>query len=318
MQLQELAARTYARDVLPQTAELWAGRRDLDTYVAHTVALARSGYGRKHYRTYGFFDGQLLVASFKRHERLAHDGPRRLRAFGIGAVFTPAPYRGRGYASAMLASALDRARSEGYDLAYLFSDIHPQFYEALGFVELPSREFSLRADSLPKRRIEVARLEERDWSGLRRCFDLCERRRTFGFTRTPLVWEGQRLRRLQIASSLSGAETNLVVRRGRGVAAYVLGVREPGRDAYVVDEFGFADDEAAGVVPALLRSAAGDLRRLVGWLPPSGTRELLPRGSVRRRKGAILMMAPLSKEGLALVKTASRATSDFSWETDHI
>jgi GNAT superfamily N-acetyltransferase len=318
MQLREIPADAYVRDVLPQTAEIWAGRRDFDTYVAQTLAVARSGYGRRHFRTIGLFDGAALLASFKRYERIVHDGPRRLRALGFAAVFTPEPMRGRGYASVAIGNALDRARSDGYDVAFLYSDIRPQFYEALGFKQLPSREISLRADSLPYHRIEVAQLEERDWSGVRRCYDLCERRRAYGFARTPLVWEWIRLRMAQGALRPTGAMTNLASRRGRAMAAYVFGTRKPERDVFEVEEFGFADEEAASIVPALLRSAAGDLGRIVGWVPPGGARELLPRGSVRRRKDGVFMMAPLSAEGSRLVRAASSGAADFAWLTDRI
>ena len=66
MRLLEIPAERYARDVLPLTAPLWAGRRTFDEYVAQTLELARSRYGRRHYRTIGLYDGKRLVASFKR------------------------------------------------------------------------------------------------------------------------------------------------------------------------------------------------------------------------------------------------------------
>ena len=319
VELKEIAPDAYAREVLPLTAPLWAGNRDLETYVSQSLAVARSGYGRRHYRTVGLFENAVTVASFKRYERVVHDGPRRLRALGIGAVFTPEAFRGRGYASVMLGHALDRAKADGYDLAYLFSDIRPQFYEPLGFRTLASREISLRADTLGKRRLEVVRLEDSDWSGVRRCFELCSRLAPSGFTRTQLVWEWIRLRMAQFTEHKHGQQTNLVARRGRGIAAYVLGVRAPERDAYFVDEYGFADDAAAELIPALLRAAAGDLRRIVGWLPPAGARELLPRGSVRKRKNSVLMAAPLTAPGSRVVKAALvPSVHDFCWATDHI
>jgi len=319
LQLREIPPEVYAREVLPLTFGMWGARRDLDTYVAHTLAVARSGYGRRHYRTLGLYDGSALLASFKRYERVVRDGPRRIRAMGIGAVFTPQELRGRGYASIMLAHAMDHAKGAGYDAAYLFSDIRPQFYEALGYRALPSREISLRADTLGKRRLEVIRLEDGDWSGVRRCFELCGRLAPAGFTRTPLVWELLRLRDAQFSGHAYGQQTNLVARRGRGIAAYVLGVRAPERDAYLVDEFGFADDAAAELIPALLRAAAGDLRRIVGWLPPPGARELLPRGSVRKRKSHLFMAAPLSSDGTRFVQSAlAPSQSDFCWVTDHV
>jgi GNAT superfamily N-acetyltransferase len=316
--LRELAPAVYAREVLPLTAPLWSGRRTFDEYVAQTLEMARSRYGRRHYRTIGLYDGRHMVASFKRYERTLHDGSRRLAAIGFGAVFTPPPYRRRGYASVMLAMALDRARKDGLDLAFLFSDIHPQFYSSLGFRVCPSREFTLRADSLPSARQALARLGGDDWTGVRRVYELQERRRRAGFLRSAAVWDwiatGMRRR-----SEYRAGEANFVVHRRRRVVAYVFGVRDPGRDAFVLDEFGFADDTAAAGMPALLRAAAGDLRRVTGWLPPESARDALPRLAARKRKTAIFMMAPLHSESEAFVSAAALgARGDFCWPADHV
>ncbi len=318
MRLQEIPPDRYAAEVLPLTAAVWAGRRDFATYAAQTLEIANGRYGKRHYRTIGFYEGRQLVASFKRYERVLRDGASRLQAIGIGAVFTPEPLRGRGYASAMLATALDAARGDGYDLAYLFSDVNPQFYAAIGFTELPSRQFSLRADALPKHRVPVSPLRESDWPGVRRCFDLCDRNRAAGFVRTPLVWEFLRTRMRHASDRGFGQETNLVVRHGRGVGAYVLGVRDVERDTYVLEEFGFADGDAATTIPALLRSAAGDLRRIAGWLPPDGARELLPKATVRKRKQAVMMAAALSKAGAGAVRRFGGARGDPCWHADHV
>jgi GNAT superfamily N-acetyltransferase len=319
MQLQTIAPVAYVREVLPQTAELWAGKRDFETYATHALEIARSPYGRRHYRTVGLFDGTTMLASFKRYERSMHEGATRLRAMGIGAVFTPPEFRGRGYASVMLAQALDSAREEGCDVAYLFSDIRPQFYADLGFCELPSRKISLRADALPGERLQLARLEERDWNGVQRCYDLSERNRPAGFLRTPSVWDWIRTRMRQGSESEAGQATNLVVRRGRGISAYVIGARVPQRDTYVFDQFGFADAASSKCIPALLRAAAGDLRRIGGWLPPALARELLPRGSITKRTRAIFMAAPLTPAGSRLIATlANQTTADPCWPTDHI
>ncbi|MBV8490974.1 MAG: GNAT family N-acetyltransferase [Candidatus Eremiobacteraeota bacterium] len=319
MRLHEISADAYVRDVLPLTAPLWARGRDWTTYASQTLELARSGFGKRHYRTMALHDGGEAVASFKRYERTVRSGTRRLRALGFGAVFTPEPLRGRGYASAMIAMAMDVAKADGYELAFLYSDVRPHFYAELGFVELPSREILLRADALPSERLPVSVLTERDWSGVRRCFDLCEHHRAAGFQRTPLYWEWLRVRLRHYATVESSQPAYLVVRHGRGVGAYVLGERDVDRDTYELAEFGFADAAAAQTIPALLRAAAGDLRRIAGWLPPSGARELLPKGTVRRRRNAIFMVAPLSKAGteaLHLLQAAREA--DACWSTDHI
>jgi GNAT superfamily N-acetyltransferase len=317
VQLRTIAPDAYARQVLPHTAPVWGGG-DADAYVARSLDIARSRFGRKHYRTVGLYENRTLLASLKEYDRTILDGARRLRALGLGAVFTPEVLRGRGYATAMIAGVLDRARSDGYDLAYLFSDIRPQFYEAIGFRRLPSREIVLRADTLPSKRLPVVPLIDKDWGAVRRCFDLASRGHV-RFERTPLVWEWVRARmNLQLERS-GGQPFHLTVRRGRGIAAYVFGRRIPNRDTYYLEEFGFADDLAASIVPGLLRAAAGDLRRIAGWLPPHGARELLPRGNVRARRSAIAMAAPLSVAGARLIERLTQPRApDFCWEAEHI
>ncbi|MGC2128825.1 MAG: GNAT family N-acetyltransferase [Candidatus Aquilonibacter sp.] len=318
MNLRAIDFDTYAAEVLPRTAELWAGERTPDRYIAQTGEIARCGYGRRHYRTIGLYEDKRLLASFKRYERTLRAGGERLRAIGIGAVFTPTELRGRGYASAMLAMELDRSRSEGADIAFLFSDIRPEFYAELGFVALPSRSLSLRADSLPRSRVEVWGLDDRDWIGVQRCFELGERHRSWAFVRTPLVWEWLRLRMRHGSEHPESIETNLVVRRKRAIAAYVLGARAPQHDAFILDEFGFADAESAALIPALLRSAAGDLRRVTGWLPPESARDILPHAAVRKRVKAVFMAAPLTPAARQWVKLAVDTKVDGVWSSDHI
>ncbi len=318
MRLREVPPDRYAREVLPLTASLWAGRRSLSEYVAQTLEVARSPFGRRHYETVGLYDGAFCAATFKRYEREIAGNPRRLRALGFGAVFTPEPNRGRGYASVMLAMALDAARRDGFDLGFLFSDIRPQFYAELGFRELPSRQFSLRAELLPAGRVGPAPLSERDWNGVRRLFAESARRRAPAFLRDASTWGWIALRMRQASETAYRHGTNLVVRRRGGVAAYVFGARNPARDAFELDELGFMP-ESGELGASLLRAAAGDLRRITGWLPPDGCRELLRAPSVRKRAHAILMMAPLSPEGERLVGSfTSRPRADFCWPYDHV
>jgi predicted N-acetyltransferase YhbS len=319
VKLAEFAPEEYAAQILPVTASLWAGRRDFDTYVRQTLEIARSAYGKKFYRTVALYDGGEPVASFKRYQRTIRHEDRPLRAFGIGAVFTPVDRRGRGYASAMLATALDQWRAQGADVAYLFSDIRPQFYAEIGFAELPSRAISLRADALPNRRIVVDRVKTSDWPAIARCFAALEAQRGWGFERSATVWNWVRMRIGHGSEHTAGEEVNLVVRRGREIAAYVLGARAPTHDAYLLDEFGFATARDADLMAPLLRSAAGDLRRIAGWLPPSPARTALPRGAVRKRKIPFFMAAALSSAGhkwLAVARDAS--AGDGVWSTDHV
>ncbi len=313
--LATLPPEDYVRQVLPRSQALWAGRRSFEEYVAEFRATAGSGWGRRRFRTVGLRVDGVLVASCKRYARVLRCGERSFSAAGIGAVFTPDELRGRGYATALLGAFLDAERAAGTDLAYLFSDIHPAFYERLGFVALPSRTITLRADALPSERIEVVPLGEADAGAVRRCFDALDARRPFAFARTPLDWEWQRLR--AASREHAGQFVQLGVRRGRTLAAYVLGRRVPAADAFVADEYAFARDEDARCIAPLLRAAAGDLRKVQGWLPPAPARRALPAGAIRRRSDAIAMAVPLSAPFRAALRAAPH-DGDPGWSTDHI
>jgi predicted N-acetyltransferase YhbS len=316
--LTTLEPEDYVHEVLPHSQSLWAGRRTFDEYVDEFRAAAGSGWGRRRFRTLGLHVDGELVASCKRYERVLRCGEREYLAAGIGAVFTPVPLRGRGYATALLGAFLDAERAAGTDLAYLFSDIGTEFYARLGFAALPSRTITLRADALLTERVAIATLNAADLSTMRQLFTALEARRPFAFKRTPLDWEWQTLR--AASREHDGAPLLLGVRRGRSLAAYVSGRRVPAADAFVLDELAYGSDEDACHVAALLRAAAGDLRKIQGWLPPAPVRRALPRGAVRARNDAIAMLLPLSRGFRAAWRGAAGgdATADPCWSTDHI
>jgi GNAT superfamily N-acetyltransferase len=315
-----LSPAEYVRDVLPHSASMWAGERNFADYAADFGAVSASGFGRRRFRTLGLsLDGEL-VTSCKRYQRELRCGERTFRAAGIGAVFTPEAQRGRGYATAFLGALLDAERASGTDLVYLFSDIQPAFYERLGFVQLPSRAIVLRADTLPHARIPARTLVDEDWPAIERCFATLDATRAFALTRPPLVWEWLRLRARSAESG--GVLVRLGIMRGRRLVGYVLGRRFPAVDSFALDEFAYVDEEAAALVPALLRNAAGDLRKVTGWLPPAPARSVVPRGAVRGRRTAIAMVLPLSTGARAAWQRSEAgvtgAAADPYWNADHI
>jgi GNAT superfamily N-acetyltransferase len=321
VQLTVISPEEYARQVLPCTFPLWGGGRPYETYVADFLAIASSRYGRKRKHTVGLYENGAPAASCKLYARELHWGERSLRAVGIGAVYTHEQQRGRGFASAMLGALLDAEAAAGTDVAYLFSDIRPAFYSRLGFLGLPSRLMSVRATSLDGTKTGAVPIDERDWPAIRRCFDALESQRDWGFRRTPTVWEWIRLK-WRPTSESAGQPVNLVARSGRFVNAYVFGRRVTRHDAFIVDEFGYSDDDGRALVPAVIRAAAGDLSRVSGWLPPEPARDALPRGSVKARATAILMLAPTSRLGRAWWKahaaTIAAGGADAVWSADHV
>ncbi len=321
VKLETLPADEYVRAVLPDTFSLWGNKRSFDRYVDDFRALAESPYGKRRPFTVGIREAGAIACSCKNYDRELRWQTKALRATGIGAVFTPAGVRGRGFATFMLGALLDAERAAGRDLAFLYSDIHPAFYERLGFVMLPSRLITLRADALDGAHAGAVPLESRDWPAIRRCFESIDRARPWSLRRTPLVWDWMRQR--WNAAPPDGAQPiRLVIRRGPSVLAYVLGRRALRDDTFVIDDFAFEGDEGRALLPALLRAGAGDLRRVGGWLPPAVAREALPRGSVRARKNAIFMLAPLSPLARAWWAECKEATlasrADAAWSADHV
>jgi GNAT superfamily N-acetyltransferase len=321
VKLESVGVDEYVRDVLPETFELWGNERDFERYVADFRDVAGSAYGKRRPFTVGLRESGTLVCSCKNYDREIRWGDASLRATGIASVFTPERLRGHGFATAMLGSLLDAERDAGRDVAFLYSDIHPAYYERLGFVTLPSRLFTVRASSLDGAPAGGQPLEASDWAGVRRCFEALERSRPWSFRRTPLVWDW--MRRRWAAPPRSGTQpVTLVVKRGRSTVAYTIGRRVLRDDTFVVDDFAFDGDGGRSVMPALLRAGAGDLRRVGGWLPPAPARDILPRGSVRARKDAILMIAPLSPLGRAWWTHNKAETltgrADPSWSADHV
>ena len=319
--LEPLTVETYVSEVLPHTHALWSNGRTFERYVEDFRAVANSAYGKRRNFTSGLRDAGTLACSCKTYEREIRCGGAALRAVGIGAVFTPESLRGRGYASAMLGALLDAERSAGSDLAFLYSDIHPAFYEKLGFIALPSRVTSVRAALLDGRAAGAVPLEAHDWPAVRRCFEALDVERAWSFRRTPPVWEWLR-NRWNAPPPEHTQNVQLVIRDGRSVVAYALGRRVPRDDTFVIDEFGYDGEQGRGLLPALLRASAGDLERIRGWLPPSPARELLPRGSVRMRKSAIFMLVPLSRAARTWWASTTDATlrgrGDPTWSADHI
>ena len=62
---------------------------------------------------------------------------------GFGAIHTRKDFRHRGFASSLIDEALQLARDNGYSGAILFSDIDPQFYIELGFIQFGCADFSV-------------------------------------------------------------------------------------------------------------------------------------------------------------------------------
>ena len=319
VKLREIAADAYARDVLPLTAPYGreiaickpTSRKRWQSHAAATAGgtIARSGFSRARSRWRPSNVMNVWCTTDRDASARSESAPysRRKRS---GAGDTPA---------SCSVTRWTEARPTG-TTSPTSSPISGRSFTSRSVFARGSREISLRADTLGKRRLEVVRLEDRDWSGVRRCFELCEPARAERIYphAARLGMDAPAHGPVYRTQARTADESRRATRpRDRRVRS---GRPRARARCVFVDEYGFADDAAAELIPALLRAAAGDLRRIVGWLPPSGARELLPRGSVRKRKSSVLMAHRSSPERASSRAHSSRALqiSAGPWITSNV
>ena len=154
--------------ILDHTFTVWHEGLTRAAYGQWNGAQLRTNWGQTHLRRVALVDndGRLLsTAKYYRFEA-------RLRGrdgwmWGLGAVFTPADQRGRGYASILIERLVEQARAEGAVLGGLFSEIGAPFYERLGFTVVPFDEVTVsvaRRGGAPAMLVRAG--EERDLPAL--------------------------------------------------------------------------------------------------------------------------------------------------------
>jgi predicted N-acetyltransferase YhbS len=131
--------------LLDETHDIWADGLTRAAYGRYNEAQMRTPWGRHHlHRVALVDDAGRILSSAKRYDHRALLGGREIRMVGIGAVFTPAPMRGRGHARALVDEIVTAAAGEGAELALLFSEIDPDYYAKVGFIPVPRREQTIR------------------------------------------------------------------------------------------------------------------------------------------------------------------------------
>jgi len=127
--------------VLEATHEIWSDGLTRRAYDRFNAAQTRTPWGRTHLRRFVLVgDTGDVLSSAKRYDLRGRLDGREVSIVGIGAVFTPAGSRGRGFARAIVEEIATAASADGAELALLFSEIDPAYYQASGFVAVPRRE----------------------------------------------------------------------------------------------------------------------------------------------------------------------------------
>ncbi len=120
--------------VLEQSKSVWGHGISLEEYVEYHNLIRNHPWSRKNFQHLVLIDDQgEIFSSCKVYHHRVRIGSEFFPLAGIGAVFTPPPYRGLNYASQMLEYLMDEIQDQGFELALLFTDIGPEFYSRFGF-----------------------------------------------------------------------------------------------------------------------------------------------------------------------------------------
>lgn len=150
--------------ILHESHPIWCDGLTPQAYAQFNAAQLRTPWGARHLSRCALVDGGgRLLTSAKRYQLRLKIDDRAVNAVGIGAVFTPASQRGKGYAPAIIARILEAAQRDGAELALLFTEIGTQYYERLGFTPVALHQVLLSVVEKPGAPMLLVRSgEERD------------------------------------------------------------------------------------------------------------------------------------------------------------
>lgn len=150
--------------ILDESHDIWCDGLSRPAYGRYNLAQMRTPWGSRYLRRFALVDSDgRVLSSAKRYDFTARLDGEEIKVAGIGAVFTPGGMRGQGHAGQIVERLVSEAAADGAQLALLFSEIDPGFYEALGFVAVPRRELLVRTkESRGAPMVLVRAAEERD------------------------------------------------------------------------------------------------------------------------------------------------------------
>ena len=282
---------------------LWGAGLDLEGYRGLWDEVSATPWGARH-ASFAVWvdDAGTVLSSLKLYRPLVMIHGECARATVVGAIFTPAAMRGRGYAAEMTRAALGLARERGDRLVLLFSDIGTRYYEALGFHALPAEE---QWGRLPSSRTpapvgwSLRDAGEGDLDAIHEAHQAFCLRRPVAIMRDADHWHFLRVRSHGFFSRLRdpglAQHCRVALLDGR-FAGYLITVE--GRGDWNVREIGAVNGEPSHMA-SIVRLGAhharrGGLSRFYGWIPREVTSRLEGwKVRHRRRRRAVPMIFDL-------------------------
>jgi len=235
-------------NILDHTFTIWNEGLTRAAYSRWNAAQQRTRWGRAHLQRLALVDEQgTLLSTAKAYRFDASLDGHPIRMCGVGAVFTPVALRGQGYATVLLEQLLDRERRDGVELATLFSEIGPTFYQRLGFAPVPLDEMTVgvvRKDGAPATLVRAG--EERDLPAIAAMHETRSTGARFSLRRDPSQIQYSLARKRLLAglgpSGLRQVEF-FVVEEGASAVAYA--VLSTNANGWTLEEAGDRDPAGA-------------------------------------------------------------------------
>ena len=306
-------------EILRLTFEIWNEGLDLRAYAQWNAAQLRTPWGRAHLQRFALVDeaGRLLATAKRYRFRVRLDGQVGSMA-GIGAVFTPASQRGRGYASRLIEWMLDHERREGALLAGLFSEIGPDFYQRLGFAAVPIDEVTVgveRRHGAPAMLVRAG--DERDLAAIAAMHQVRSSEVRFTLDRDrPMIQYALSKKRLLAGLGPAGLRQVELVVAEEGAQAVAYAVLHENANGWTLEEAGDRDPSAARLGALLQVLIAREPSA-----PPPVIRAWWPRAfpvppqitlTDRSSPHDIFMLRPLAD-----VAIPEKAEDVLYWHSDH-
>ena len=309
--------------ILDDTYPLWNDGLTRPAYGRFYSAQIATPWGRKHLQRFALVEGDELLASAKLYRFDAVLDGRPIQVAGLGAIFTTPAARGRGAARELIGHLLERAASDGADLALLFSEIGPEYYVRLGFEPIATTDFQLRVTESTRHGAPMTMVrggDDRDLAdivaqGLTRALPY-----RLHLTRDrDLVQFAIAKKRLLAGLSPSGMRTVqfFIAEEGASAVAYVV-ISVQG-DSWTIEEMGDRDPAGArtgAILQVLIAREPAEKRPSIrAWLPDGF---LPPQVTIvgETPSAEVMMIKPLSDHTRSL-RTSPLASSDVMyWRGD--
>jgi GNAT superfamily N-acetyltransferase len=262
-------------EILDGTYPVWGEGLDRGAFGRWNRAQMDTPWGRGHLGRVALVDETGLLASAKRYELTFRLRGKLLPVLGIGAVFTPADRRGRGYARQLIDGMIAATRGT-HALALLFSEIGSSYYERLGFQIVPQSVASIETDHRPGAPAVLMRSgEAADLAAIAEIAARADAGMVSALER-PAELIAFFLTRKRLHAGLGPAGLRsvefFVTEEGSRPVAYLVITRGP--HGVTLEDFGDRDPSGARVGAMLqvlaARTPAEPPARLRAWVPPEG------------------------------------------------